>query len=63
MELLQMVAGDADSTEFDEEISWASAAILDLPAWKTEQEQVLIRFKDGIEVEQSIEYTRRRASA
>ena len=111
MELLQMAAGDADNTEFDEEISRVSAAILGLLARKTELEQegrtdpeydrrvvsitgaleesdvyavpfddvivrqvisnikvldrerVSIRFRDGTEVEQVIEYSQRRASA
>ena len=111
MELLQMAAGDADNTEFDEEISRVSAAILGLLARKTELEQegrtdpeydrrvasitgaleevdsaavpfddvivrqvissirvldrerLSIRFKDGTEVEQAIEYPQRRVSA
>ena len=111
MELLQMAAGDADNTEFDEEISRVSAAILGLLARKTELEQegrtdpeydrrvasitgaleevdsaavpfddvivrqvissirvldrerLSIRFKDGTEVEQAVEYPQRRVSA
>ncbi len=103
--------GDADNTEFDEEISRVSAAILDLLTRKTELERegrtdpeydsrvasitdtlegadsvavpfddvivrqvvssikvmdrdrVSIRFKDGTEVEQVIEYPQRRVSA
>ena len=39
MELLQLAAGDAENTEFDEEISRVSAAILDLLTRKTELER------------------------
>ncbi len=111
MELLQLAAGNADSTEFDEEIARVSTAILDLLTRKTEleregrtnpeydsrvasitsvldkadsaevgfddaivrqvigsikvmdRERLSIRFKDGTEVEQAIEYAQRKASA
>ena len=111
IELLQLAANDADSTEFDEEITRVSTAILDLFTRKTElerggrtnpeygsrvasitsaldeadsaevgfddvivrqvigsikvldRERLSIRFKDGTEVEQAIEYPQRKASA
>ena len=109
--MLQLAANDADSTEFDEEITRVSTAILDLFTRKTEleregrtnpeygsrvasitsaldeadsaevgfddvivrqvigsikvldRERLSIRFKDGTEVEQAIEYPQRKASA